>query len=113
MTDIGLILTYILIFIAAIACCISPLLKMKNNPGEMKKMIMPLMGLILILGLSILIASSEVLPNHTNSQGVLISNTTSKVIGGCLITFYILSIIACGSILYSEFVYKFFKNGKK
>jgi|TARA_Y100000994_G_C15675703_1_gene435627 hypothetical protein len=113
MTDIGLILTYILITVAATACCISPLLKMKNNPGEMKKMIIPIVGIILILGLSILIASSEVLPNYTNSQGVLISNTTSKVIGGCLITFYILSIIACGSILYSEFVYKFFKNGKK
>ena len=113
MTDIGLILTYILIVVAATACCISPLLKMKNNPGEMKKMIIPLIGFALILGLSILIASSEVLPNYTNSQGVLISNTSSKVIGGCLITFYTLSIIACGSIVYSEFVYKFFKNGKK
>ena len=113
MTDIGLILTYILIVVAATACCISPLLKMKNNPGEMKKMIIPLIGLALILGLSILIASSAVLPNYTNSQGVLISTTSSKIIGGCLITFYILSIIACVSILYSEFVYKFFKNGKK
>ena len=40
-------------------------------------------------------------------------NSGAKIIGGCLITFYILSIIACGSIVYSEFLYKFFKNGKK
>ena len=113
MTDIGLILTYVLIIVAAAACCISPLLKMKSNPGEMKKMIIPLMGLIIILVLSILIASNEVLPHYTNTQGVLISNTSSKIIGGCLITFYILSIIACASIVYSEFLYKFFKNGKK
>ena len=113
MTDIGLILAYMLIIVAAVACCISPVLKMKNNPGEMKKMIMPIIGLIITIGLSILIASSEVLPNYTDSQGVLISNASSKIIGGCLITFYWLSIIACGSILYSEFLYKFFNNGKK
>ena len=113
MTDIGLILTYVLIIVAAAACCISPLLQMKNNPGEMKKMIIPLIGLSLILVVSILIASDEVLPNYTNTQGILISSISSKIIGGCLITFYILSIIACTSIVYSEFLYKFFKNGKK
>ena len=73
----------------------------------------PIVALIVIVGISILISPNEVLSDYTNNQGVLISSGTSKIDGGCLITFYILSLITIGLILYSELLYKFFNNGKK
>ena len=43
----------------------------------------------------------------------LIKGILWLILGGSLITFYILSLITVGSVIYSEFLYKFFKNGKK
>jgi len=113
MTDIGLIITYIMIACATLACIASPILQIKNDPDKIKKLAGPLIGLILIIGISMLIASNEVLPEYTNTDGHLISSNMSQIIGGCLITFYILSIVTVLSVVYSEFLYKFFENGKK
>ncbi len=113
MTDFGLILTYLMISVAIIACIVSPVLQIKNNPQKIKKMIMPLLSILFILGFSLLIASNEVLPNYTNSNGDLISTGLSKFVGGCLITFYTLALIAFGTVIYSELLHKLFKNGKK
>lgn len=113
MTDFGLILTYLMIAVAIIACVMSPILQLKNHPEKLKSMIMPLIGLAAIIVIAILIASDEVLPNYTNTNGVLISAGLSKLVGGSLITFYILSVIAIGSVIYSELLNKLFNNGKK
>jgi len=113
MTDFGLILTYLMISVAVIACIVSPVLQIKNNPQKIKKMTIPIVSVLFIIGLSLLIASNEVLPNHTNSNGDLISTSLSKFVGGSLITFYTLALIAFGSVIYSELLHKLFKNGKK
>ena len=113
MIDFGLILTYCLIAGTMLLCIASPILQMKNDSQKVKELIMPIISLIMILTISILIASSEVLPEYTNVNGVLISSVLSKIVGGSLITFYVLSLIAIGSVLYSEFLYKLFNNGKK
>tara|TARA_B100000700_G_C15026998_1_gene848689 strand:+ start:22 stop:363 length:342 start_codon:yes stop_codon:yes gene_type:complete len=113
MTDIGLIITYIMIAGATLACIISPILQIKNDPDKIKAMAGPFIGLIIIISISVLISSNEVLPEYTSSDGNLISSNMSKMVGGSLITFYILSVITILSVVYSEFLYKFFKNGKK
>ena len=113
MIDFGLILTYCLVAGAMLLCVASPILQMKSDSKKTKKMIMPVIGLIIILMISILIASSDVLPEYTNANGMLISSSLSKIVGGSLIAFYFLSLIAIGSVLYSEFLYKLFHNGKK
>ena len=113
MIDFGLILTYCLIAGTMLLCIISPILQMKNDSKKIKELIIPIISLIMILIVSILIASNDVLPEYTNANGALISSTLSKIVGGSLITFYVLSIIAIGSVLYSEFLYKLFNNGKK
>ena len=59
MTDFGLILTYILIIVAIIACIASPLLKLKNNPKNIRTMLVPIGALMIILIISMLISSSE------------------------------------------------------
>jgi hypothetical protein len=113
MTDLGLIITYLLICAAIGACIASPIIHMKNDISKIKNMLMPIVGLVGIILLAIIISPNEVLPEYTNNQGELISSSTSKIIGGCLISFYILSLALIGSILYTEFLYKFFNNGKK
>ena len=113
MIDFGLILTYLLVFGAMILCIGSPILQIKSDSKKMKKMIMPIISLLMIILISVLMASSEVLPEYTNSNGMLISTTLSKIVGGSLITFYLLSFIAMGSVIYSEFLHKVFNNGKK
>tara|TARA_B100001250_G_scaffold353956_1_gene327542 strand:+ start:1676 stop:2017 length:342 start_codon:yes stop_codon:yes gene_type:complete len=113
MTDLGLIITYIMIAAAIIACIASPIIQLKNHPEKIKQMMMPLLLLIGIFIFSTLISSNDVLPTYTNSDGALISTNLSKVVGGCLITFYVLAMIAIGSVLYSEVLHKLFKNGKK
>ena len=113
MIDFGLIITYLLISIAALACIISPIIQMKNDADKLKKMMIPAIMALLLVGLAMMASSSEVLPEYTDSNGNLISNTLSKLVGGSLITFYILSIITIGAVLYSEFLHKLFKNGKK
>tara|TARA_Y100001968_G_C19046474_1_gene567051 strand:+ start:302 stop:643 length:342 start_codon:yes stop_codon:yes gene_type:complete len=113
MTDVGLILTYIMIGGATLACIASPILQIKNDPEKIKKLAGPLISLILIISIAMLISSNEVLPEYTNTDGNLISANMSRFVGGCLITFYLLSAITILSVLYSEFLYKFFQNGKK
>ena len=113
MKDFGLILTYIMIGVTMLACIVSPILQIKNDSEKVKKMAIPVLGLIIIIIGSILIASNEVLPQYTNSDGILISSNLSKIVGGSLIAFYVLSVITIGSVIYSEFLYKFFDNGKK
>mgnify|MGYP001325172220 CR=1 FL=1 len=113
MIDFGLILTYCLVGGAMILCIGSPIIQMKSDGKKLKKMIMPLGGLLIIIITSTLIASSDVLPEFTNANGILISSTLSKIVGGALITFYLLSLIAMGAVIYSEFLHKLFNNGKK
>jgi len=113
MIDFGLIITYLLISIAALACIVSPIIQMKNDANKLKKIMIPLIMALLLVGLAMIVSSSEVLPEYTDSNGNLISSTLSKIVGGSLITFYMLSIITIGAVLYSEFLHKLFKNGKK
>tara|TARA_B100000965_G_C19543694_1_gene736774 strand:+ start:823 stop:1164 length:342 start_codon:yes stop_codon:yes gene_type:complete len=113
MTDLGLILTYILIGSTIILCVGSPILQIGNDISKVKKMLIPIFSLFFIIVFSVLISSNEVLDSYVNNQGALVSPSTSKIIGGCLISFYILSLTTILSIVYTEFLYKFFKNGKK
>jgi hypothetical protein len=96
-----------------ILCIGSPIVRMGNDLPKIKKMLIPIIALLCIVVFSILISSNEVLESYSNNQGVQISPSASKIIGGCLISFYILSIITILSIIYTEFLYKFFKNGEK
>ena len=87
MIDFGLIITYLLISIAALACIVSPIIQMKNDANKLKKIMIPLIMALLLVGLAMIVSSSEVLPEYTDSNGNLISSTLSKIVGGSLITF--------------------------
>ena len=109
MIDFGLTLTYVLIGIAALACVISPILQMKGDINKVKKLAAPLILLSVIVSVAFFLSSGEVLPEYTDANGMLLSTTLSKIIGTALITFYILSAITIGAVLYTEVVNKLFK----
>ena len=59
MTNLGLILAYILIVVAALACMVSPFLRIKNDFKKIKKIMLPIVVLIVIVGISILNGSGS------------------------------------------------------
>ena len=98
--NIGIIFTYIMVFGAALAVVVFSVMQMMKSPKNAKKTLYTVGGLVLILIISYLIASSEVLPSyekyHINSGG-------SKRVGMGLNAFYFLVIGAVLTILYTEF----------
>ena len=113
MTDFGLILTYILVATALLACLATPIIQIIKNPKKISSKFNPVFLILLILGISMLLSSDEVHSIYTDSNGNLISKSLSKFVGSSLFVFYILSLIAISTVIYSEFISKIFKNGKK
>ena len=98
--NIGIIITYIMIAGAALAVLGFSVIQMTKSPDNAKKTLYTVGGLVVVLVVSYLIASSEVLPSyekyHINSGG-------SKRVGMGLNAFYFLVIGAVLTILYTEF----------
>jgi len=113
MTDFGLILTYIMVATALIACLASPIIQLIKNPKKISSIVKPMILILLTLGISMAVSSDEVLSIYTDSNGNLISKGLSKFVGSSLFVFYILSLTAISTVIYSEFISKIFKNGKK
>ena len=97
--DIMLYVGYFLIAVAAIAAIVLPLIKSLDNPRSLLTMGAGLVGLVIIFLIAYALAGNEVLPAYAK-QGV--GETTSKLIGGTLITMYMLIIIAILSIAATE-----------
>ena len=113
MTDFGLILTYIMVATALLACLVTPIIQLIKNPKKISSLVKPMFLILLILGVSMAISSNEVLSIYTDSNGNLISKGLSKFVGSSLFVFYILSLTAISTVIYSELISKIFKNGKK
>ena len=98
--NIGIIFTYIMVFGAALAVVVFSVMQMMKIPKNAKKTLYTVGGLVVVLVVSYLIASSEVLPSyekyHINSGG-------SKRVGMGLNAFYFLAIGAVVAVLYAEF----------
>ena len=97
--DIMLYIGYFLIAVAAIAAIVLPLIKSMSDPRSLLAMGAGLVGLIVIFLIGYALADSEVLPSFAR-QGI--DATWSQVIGGTLITMYLLIGIALLSILVTE-----------
>ena len=97
--NIGLFITYIMIACAALTAIGFGIKKMIQNTENAKKTLFTIGGLIVILLLSFLVASDEVLLSYEKYE---ISAATSKQVGMGLISFYCLMFGAIGAILYVE-----------
>jgi len=97
----GLILTYILIGIAALAAIVYPIMFLVKNPSKGKNALMGVGGLVLICIISYIFASGDIM-NFPGSEKFGMTEASTKRVGMGLITFYILSIGAIAAVLFAE-----------
>ena len=97
--NIGIILSYLMVGFAALTVISFGVKKMITNTENAKKTLYTIVGLIVVIVFSYLIASNEVLGSFEKYE---ITESTSKQVGMGLITFYILMFVAIGAVLYAE-----------
>lgn len=97
--NIGIILTYLMVAIAALTAIGFGVKKMITNTENAKKTLYTIGSLLVILLFSYLIASNEVL---TSFEKYEITASTSKNVGMGLITFYCLILGAVAAVVYAE-----------
>jgi hypothetical protein len=99
LVDIGLYLSYILMVIAAIAAIVLPLIQSAGDPRSLMKSGLGLVAILVVFGIAYAISGNEVLPMYREFG---VGEGGSKLIGGGLITVYLLAIIALLAIVYTE-----------
>ena len=97
----GLILTYVMIAVAASAALIYPIMFLAKNPSKGKTALMGIGSLVLICIISYVFASGDIL-SFPGSEKFGMTESSTKRVGMGLITFYILSVGAVLSVLYAE-----------
>lgn len=103
--NLGIILTYILLFVTVLAALIFPLIQTFGNLKAAKNGLLGVGALLLVFLISFLVSPAE---TGTFYDKFGISPTLSKAIGGGIIATYIIFIGAAISILYTQ-VAKFFR----
>jgi hypothetical protein len=96
MIDAGLILAYILIGLCALAAIVLPIMQSVGNPASLKKGAYGV-GILIVLYVVCYFAASG------DTLGADITESTAKRVGAGLTMFYILTIVAIGGIIYTEF----------
>ena len=97
--NIGIILTYVMVAFAAFAAIGFGIKQMIQKTNNAKKTLYTIGGLFVIILLSYLMASNEVLGSYEKYE---ITASTSKKVGMGLTSFYILAVGAIGAVLYAE-----------
>lgn len=92
--DVGLYASYILIVLSALAAVIIPLAQSMGDPQSLVKSGIGLGALLVVFLIGYLLAGSEATPGVTES--------TSKLVGGAIISMYIFFFLALGGIVYTE-----------
>ena len=98
--NIGIIITYIMILGGALAVLGFSVMQMIKTPDNAKKTLYTIGGLVVVLIISYLIASSEVLLTYEKYN---VNTGTAKRVGMGLFSFYFLAIGAVLTVLYTEF----------
>ena len=97
--NIGIILTYLMVGLAALTAVSFGIKNMIQKTGSAKKTLFTIGGLIAIIIIAYITASDEVLNEYKKYN---ITTSASKQVGMGLITFYILIFGAIAAVLYSE-----------
>jgi hypothetical protein len=97
--DIMLYGSYLLVIVAALGAIVLPLINALNNPKSLLKSALGIVVIGVVYLVSWAISGDEVTAKYIKFD---ITSTSSQVIGGVLITTYLLMGIAVISIIYSE-----------
>lgn len=99
--DIMLYVSYAMVVFAAIVAVLLPLIKSLDDPKGLMKTGLAIVGILVLFFICFSISGSEVLPKF-ESAPFFLTPQMSQLVGGCLITTYVLTVIALGSILVTE-----------
>ena len=99
MANYGIILTYILLAIAAIAAIAFPIMNLIANPKKAKEIGFIFLALLGVYILATLLASDEVTKEYAKFN---VTPSASKQVGTGLIVFYFLAAGALISAIYTE-----------
>ena len=97
----GLILTYIMIAVAALAAIVYPLMFLAKNPSKGKNALMGIGGLLFITVISYVLASGDIM-TFPGSEKFGMTEASTKRVGMGLIVFYILSLGTIAAVLFTE-----------
>lgn len=98
--DIGIRFTYVLMGVGALAAIIMPLIQaLSNDPKSLIKSAAGLIGIVVIYGIGYAMAGNEVTAKYVEFD---VDSGISQMVGGVLITMYIMMLAALGGIFYSE-----------
>ncbi len=98
--DIGIKFTYILLGVATLTAIIMPLITaLSNDPKSLIKSAAGLGAILLIYLIGYLLAGNEVTAKYVEFG---VDSRISQMVGGVLITMYIMMIVALVGIVYSE-----------
>jgi hypothetical protein len=98
--DIGLRFTYVILIIGALAAIVMPLIQaLTNDPKSLLKSAAGLGAIVLIYLIGYALASDEVTAKYVEFE---VDSGISKMVGGVLITMYIMMIVALGGALFGE-----------
>ena len=96
MIDAGLIISYVLIGLCALAAIGLPLIQAFGNPKSLKKILISVGGLVIVFFICYALAGEDTFGNKN------VTSAAAKRVGAGLIMFYVLVAGAVGSILYTE-----------
>ncbi len=97
--NIALYVSYLLVILAALGAIVLPLINSLGNPKSLVKSLIGVAALGVLFLVSWGVSGDEVTAVYTKFD---ITSTSSRVIGGVLITTYLLMGVAVLSIIYSE-----------
>ncbi len=99
--DILLYGSYLLVAVGIVAAILMPLINSLDNPKSLLKSAIGIVGIVVLFFIAYSISSNEVLPKFQASPFNL-TPAGSQLVGGMLITTYVLAIFALGSIVLTE-----------
>lgn len=99
--DILLYGSYLLIAIGAFVSIVMPLIKSLDNPKSLLKTVVGIVGILVLFFIAYSVSSSEVLPKF-EAEPFNLTPGGSQLVGGMLITTYILAIMALAGIVVTE-----------
>ncbi|MGB3850278.1 MAG: hypothetical protein WA958_09940 [Tunicatimonas sp.] len=96
----GLYAAYALLGIALLAAILMPLIQSFSNPRALLGALVGVVAIAVLFFIGYSVAGNEVVPIYIKNN--VTSAVTSKMIGGALITMYILILLALVSIVVTE-----------
>ena len=99
MLDLGLYVTYALIFLAVALTIVFPIIHMLREPSMLIRSAIGIGVIVVLFGISYALADSEV---NMKSAALGVTPTSSKLIGAGLILFYIALVLSILALIYSE-----------